>query len=194
MDVEIGTHENLALAIQRQKVGVFGNQNISDCPLARQAALDDMGRRRSLCDAFITGTARILGPHRHDYLNLCGNDFQPFTAILTDPVHLSAAARTLGAFRLDDLLYPRQMFGKMTEVAVWFLFLLFLACTGRRILIGLGPGLISLIRVNLDIDLVRFGFDLPKGHFQIFGGKLALIFRQLLRALAKECRLQLADQ
>ena len=52
---------NLRLAVERQMVGVFGHEHMSDHRLGRQAATDQPRRRRRLDDAALAGAADPMG-------------------------------------------------------------------------------------------------------------------------------------
>ena len=53
---------NLRLAIERQMIGVFGDEHVGDGRLGRQAALDQPRRRRRLDDDVLAGAAGVFGP------------------------------------------------------------------------------------------------------------------------------------
>ena len=61
---------DLALAIERQVVGVFADQDMGDQRLGRQPALDQPRRRRRLDHGALAGAAAILGPAGDDHPEL----------------------------------------------------------------------------------------------------------------------------
>ena len=77
-----------------------------------------MRRRRRLGDALLAYAAGVLRPHGDDDPKLRRNDVEPLGAVLADAHHLAATAPTVGVLGLDHLLDPRQMLGKMADVAL----------------------------------------------------------------------------
>ena len=100
---------DLGLAIQRQMVGIFGDQNLGDGGLGRQAALDQPRRRRGLHDAVLASPAGIFGPPGDEHPELRRHDVQPLALVLADPVQLALAARAGLVVDVDHHLDPRQM-------------------------------------------------------------------------------------
>ena len=100
---------NLRLAIERQMIGVFGDQHVGDGRLGRQAALDQPRRRRRLDDDVLAGAAGVFGPAHHQHPELRGNDVELFAHVLADPVQRAPAARAGLVLDVDDRLDARQM-------------------------------------------------------------------------------------
>lgn len=107
VEIDAGTGEDLALTIQWQMIRELADEDMRNRSFGRQTALDQMGWGWSLGDTFGTGTAGIFRPDRYDDAELRWNDIQPLGAILSDPVHFAAPARTIQAFGFDHLLNPR---------------------------------------------------------------------------------------
>jgi hypothetical protein len=100
---------NLGLPVERQMVGIFGHQNLSDGGLGRHAALDQARWRRCLHDAILAFAARIFRSPGDEYPELRRHDVQPFALVLADPVEFALAAGTGLVVDVDDDLNPRQM-------------------------------------------------------------------------------------
>ena len=80
------TGVDLRLAIERQVIGVFGDQHVGDHRLGGQAALDQPRRRRRLDDDILAGAAGVFGPAHHEHAELRGNDVELLADVLADPV------------------------------------------------------------------------------------------------------------
>jgi hypothetical protein len=76
---------NLRLPIERQVIGIFGDQDLGDGGLGRQSALDQPGRGRRLHDTVLASTAGVFGPPGNEDLELSRDQVQPLASILTDP-------------------------------------------------------------------------------------------------------------
>ena len=100
---------DLGLAVQRQMVGIFGDQNLGDRGLGRQAALDQPRRRRGLHDTVLACPAGVFGPAGDEHPELRRHDVQPLAPVLADPVQLALAAGAGLVVDVDDDLNPRQM-------------------------------------------------------------------------------------
>ena len=98
---------NLRLAIERQMVGVFGDEHVGDGRLGRQAALDQPRRRRRLDDDVLASPAGVFGPAHHNHSELRGNDVEPFPEVLADPVQRAFAAGAGLILDVDDRLDAR---------------------------------------------------------------------------------------
>lgn len=77
---------NLRLPVERQVIGIFGDQDLGDRGLGRQSALDQPGRGRRLYDPIFAGPAGVLGAPRHEDPELRRDQVQPLASILADPV------------------------------------------------------------------------------------------------------------
>ena len=144
-------------------VRVFGHADMGQCALHGQPALDQMHRCQRLHNTALLVRAGVLWPDGHDYFWLRGHNLQPLGTVLADPHHIPTSARTGNAVRFDDLFNPFQVIGQIAKVA-------------------LRPFARLARRGHLD----GFGLclDLRLGDFNILERQLALIFGQLLRALA----------
>ncbi|GAA5666959.1 hypothetical protein Brsp07_05482 [Brucella sp. NBRC 14130] len=65
------------LAVKWKTVGVFGDGDIGEQPLRRQAAFDDVCRRQGL-DHAVACPESVFGAARHDDPELRRHDIQPF--------------------------------------------------------------------------------------------------------------------
>ena len=108
---------DLRLTIERQMIGVFGNEHMRDGRFGRQAALDQTRRSRRLRDAFLAGAASVFWPPRHQHAELRWNDIEPFGDVLADPVKLALAARAGLVVDIDDGFDARQMGGQRAAIA-----------------------------------------------------------------------------
>ena len=57
MNVQIGALQDLALTVKRTMICIFGDQDMSDGPLGRQAAFNEVSWGRCLRDTFRAGPA-----------------------------------------------------------------------------------------------------------------------------------------
>jgi hypothetical protein len=166
---------NLALAVKRQVVCVFGDSNVGECSLGWQTAFDQPVWRRSLCDACIATAAGIAGADGDDDLRAGGNDIQPFSTILADFHHLGAAAGADFLYRFDHLLDARQMVWQMAKITF--------------------GGRASGFAIGIAFDQhIPGGLGLGDSRFQIFESQLTLVGIQLLGPLAIKRVPQFGDQ
>jgi hypothetical protein len=100
---------NLGLPVERQVIGVLGDEDMRHRRLGRQPALDQSRRRGSLYHHFLASPTGILGPAHHEHVQLRRDDVEPFAAILTDPVQRVTAARTSVILNVDHHLDAWQM-------------------------------------------------------------------------------------
>ena len=84
---------DLGLAIERQVVGIFGDQDLGDRRLGRQAALDQPRRRRRLHDHVLAGPAGVFGPAHDEHPELRRHDVEPLAHVLADPVQRRCGSR-----------------------------------------------------------------------------------------------------
>jgi hypothetical protein len=77
---------DLRLAIERQVIGIFGDQDVGNRRLGRQPALDEPGGRGSLHDHVLAGAAGILDPAHDDHAQLRRHDIEPLAYVLADTV------------------------------------------------------------------------------------------------------------
>ena len=100
---------DLRLPIERQVIGIFGDQHLGDGRLGRQSALDQPRRRRRLHDLVLAGSAGVFGPPRDDHPELRRHHVEPLAPVLADPVQIAPAAGAGLVVDIDDDLDPRQM-------------------------------------------------------------------------------------
>ena len=100
---------DLSLAVERQVIGVLGDDDMGHGRLGRQPALDQPRRRRRLHHAVLAGPTGVLGATHHQHPQLRGHDVQPLGDVLADPVHGAAAARAGLVLDIDDRLDARQV-------------------------------------------------------------------------------------
>ena len=81
---------DLRLAIERQVVGIFGDQHMRDQRLGRNAVLDQPLRRRGLYH--LPAIASIFGTPRHNHLELRRDHVEPFGDVFANAVLEAAAA------------------------------------------------------------------------------------------------------
>jgi len=107
---------DLALAVERDVVGILPDQDMSHQGLGRQAALDHPRRCRRLDHGALARPAAIPGPAGDDHPELRRDDVEPLGDILADPVQGAATAGT-GLFgRLDHDLFARQVLGQRAAI------------------------------------------------------------------------------
>ena len=70
---------DLRLPIERQMIGVLGDQHLRDRRLGRQAALDQPRRRGRLHDNVLAGPAGVFGPAHDQHPELRRNDVEPLS-------------------------------------------------------------------------------------------------------------------
>ena len=100
---------DLGLAIERQMIGVFGDQHLGDRRLGRQAALDQPRRRRRLHHHVLASPAGVFGPAHDQHPELRRHDVEPLADVLADPMQRVAAARAGVVVDIDHHLDARQM-------------------------------------------------------------------------------------
>jgi hypothetical protein len=163
---------DLRLAIERQVVGVFGDQHMGDRRLGRQAALDQPRRRWGLDHHVLAGATGVLGPPYDENPELCRDDVELLADVFADPVQFAATARAGPALDVDDGLDARQMGRKRAAIGAS------LACAlrprGLRLRLGLGRRL-------------RFAL------FDVFEGEQQLVGRQRLGASAEAMALHVLE-
>jgi hypothetical protein len=118
VEAETRPAHDLALAVERRMVGVFGDQHMRDGALGRQGALDQPRVRRCLDDPGLAGRTGIARPHRRDHPELRRHDVEAFRAVLADLHHLAAAAGAERAVGLDHHFAARQLPGQPAEIAL----------------------------------------------------------------------------
>ena len=109
---------DLAMAVKRQMIGIFGHGNMGESAFCRQPTFNQPMKRLRLDNARITTTACILGANRNDDLKAGWNDVQSFGTVLAELHHVGAAAGANHLLRLDHLFDARQMVWQMAKVAL----------------------------------------------------------------------------
>lgn len=89
VEVEAVTLEDLALAVERQMIGIFAHQHMGEETRTRPTALDGAGRQRSLDEPL---AARTGQPRPHDPVHdeAARDVFQLLGHVLADPAQASA--------------------------------------------------------------------------------------------------------
>ena len=101
-------------------VGIFGDQDMCDQSLGRNAVLDQTLRRRGLRHFPSASRTSIFGAACHNHLELGGDHVEPFGYVLADAV-LEAATACAGLVGdIDHHLFARKMRGQCTTVDVPF--------------------------------------------------------------------------
>jgi hypothetical protein len=162
----------LRLAIERQVVGVFGDQHMGDRRLGRQAALDQSRRRSGLHDDVLAGAAGVFGSADDEHPELGRHDVELFAHVLANPVQLAFAARADLAQNVNDGLYTRQMGGQRAAI-------------GAPLARALGPVCRQLC--------LGCGRHLRLALLDVFEGEQQLIGRQGLGAAVETIALQVFD-
>src|SRR6185437_15175833 len=132
-----------------------------------------------------------LRPMGDDHFELRGNDVQPFGGFFPDLVHRSATARTIGALRRNDHMFPRQMRRKRRTPALalspltWMLLLPFSLALGYR--------LFDLFQREVQLPLIQLLAFAPEPHPLMLFQQLAYPFaerRQFLTFRSKRIALK----
>lgn len=100
---------DLRLTIERQVVGILGDQNLGDRRLGWQTAFDQPRGCRSLHDHVLAGTTGVFGPAHDDHAQLRRHDVEPFADVFADPMKSVAAAWAGMVLDVEDHLDARQM-------------------------------------------------------------------------------------
>jgi hypothetical protein len=102
----------LGLPVERQMVGIFGDDDRRDQILRRDAGLDQMLGRRRLDHFALAGAAGVYGSACDDDLEARRDHVEPFRNVLADldPRTLAAGAALVSDIK-DDVL-ARQVFGQ----------------------------------------------------------------------------------
>jgi hypothetical protein len=100
---------DLGLPAERQMIGIFGHENLSNGDYGRQAALDQPGRRLGLHDTILAGTTGVFGTPGNHNAELGRHYVQSLAFVFTDPMQFALAAGASLVVDVDDNLDPRQM-------------------------------------------------------------------------------------
>lgn len=109
VELDAFAREHLGLAIERQVIGVFADDDMGDQCLGGQPALDQPRRGRRLHQRAGTGPAGVFGPAHHEHAQLGRHEIEPLGDVLADPLHLALAARAGLVCGLDHRLEARQV-------------------------------------------------------------------------------------
>ena len=101
---------DLGLPVERQMVGVFGDDDRRDQIFRWNATLDQMLGRRSLGHLALANAAGVFGPVRHDHLEARRDHVEPFRDILADFDAKAVAAWAALVGDIDDDVLARQVF------------------------------------------------------------------------------------
>lgn len=163
---------DLRLAIERQMVGIFGNEDVGDGRLGGHAALDQPCRRRRLDDDALAGRAAIAGTAGDEHPELRRHDVETLGEVLADDMQGMAAARTGLVLDVDDHLDPRQVGRQRASICPALGGALCPHCRGR--------GLVGRLVIG-------------RGLLDFLKAEQKLIFRQRLGPAAKAVALQFLD-
>ncbi len=166
---------DLALAVKRKMIGMFGHGHMGESAFCRQPSFDQPMRCLGLDDAPITTTAGILGANRNEDLKAGWKDVEALAAVFADLHHVGAAAGADLLRGFDHLFDPRQVVRQMAEVA--------LGCRSPCGAIGIAG-----------VQRLTSGFGLGDSRLKVFEGQLTFIGVQLLGPLAIKSMPQLGDQ
>ena len=153
--------------------GVFGDENMSNHCLGRQAALDQPFRCRGLDHRLLTGSAGVSGTVCHDNSVLRGDYIETLRTVLADHMHGRAATGAVGIVRFDRYFDPWQMNRKRATI---------------------GTPLSRPRLCSCRVALVVFGFVRGNGLLDVLDRQKQLIGIKLLRAAAELRPLQLLQQ
>jgi hypothetical protein len=163
---------DLGLAVERQVVGVFGDQHLSDGRLGRKAAFDQPRRCRRLNHDVLTRPTGVFGPPDHQNPELGRHDVETLGAIFADYMQRPTAARAAVIFDVDDHLDPRQVDRQRTTIGP--------TLGGARLTLSRRFGLL-------------IGFIVSRGLLDLFKAKQQLILGKRLGPSAEPMTLHLLD-
>ncbi len=175
VQIDAAAFVDMALAVKRQMVRIFGHGHMGERAFGGQSAFDQPPRCVRLQDACIAAAAGIAGADGDDHLEAGRNNVQPFGTAFAD-LHLVGAAAGAGLLRgFEHLLDPRQVVWQMAEIAL-----------GRRSRLGC---------VGIaDGHRITNGCGLSDSRLQVFEIQLPVIGVQLCRPLAIKRMAQFRDQ
>ena len=126
-----------------------------------------------------TSTAGVFGTHGDDHTQLRRHDVQPFTSVLANLVHLSAATEAFETVEFDHLFNPGQVFGQVPYISL-------------DISLGFFPGLLLLFVRRL--GRIACGFGFADRNLKILGSRITLILGQFPGLLTINDALSFRDQ
>jgi hypothetical protein len=100
---------DLRLPVERQMIGVFGDEDLRHGRLGWNAALDQSRRRGRLNHDFLAGATGVFGTARHQHAESRGQNVEAFGDVLADDVQPPLAARACLVLDVDDHLDARQV-------------------------------------------------------------------------------------
>jgi len=100
---------DLGLPVERKVIGVFGDQDLGDRRLGRQAAFDQSSRRRRLHHDVLACPAGVFGPTHDQDPELGRHDVESLASVLADAMQRALAARAGMIIDVDHHLDARQM-------------------------------------------------------------------------------------
>ena len=103
------TGEDLRLSVERQVVGVFGDEHLCDQRVGRQAALDQPHGCWGLHERVLAGPAGVTRAADHQNPELRRHHVEALGYVLADLVQDARAARAGGAVDVDEGLDPQQV-------------------------------------------------------------------------------------
>ncbi len=109
--------QHLHLPVQRHVPGELPDDDVGDQRRGRHAAVEHPRARRRLHHTVLAAAAGVLRSHGPQHPDVSRHAVQRLEHVLPDPMQTTCAAGTLAAGRLDHLLHPRQVLGKVADVA-----------------------------------------------------------------------------
>lgn len=107
---------DLRLSVERQVIGVFGDQHLGNGRFSRNATFDQPRGSCRLDDDFFAGPACIFGTARYQNAELGWHDVELLADVFADPMQAFATAGAVMAFDVDGYIDARQMGRKGTTV------------------------------------------------------------------------------
>jgi hypothetical protein len=109
VEPETLTGVDLRLPVEREVIGVFGDEDLRDRAVGGQPALDQPRRRGGLHDPILTGAAGVLRAADDQHPDLGRHDVEALGHVLADAVQGAGAARARRALDIHKGLNPRQV-------------------------------------------------------------------------------------
>ena len=100
---------NLRLAVERQVIGIFGDEHVRNRRFRRQAAFDQPRRGRRLDDDVLACAAGVFGSAHDQHSELRRHDIELLADVLANLVKLAPTARAGLVLDVDNRLDARQM-------------------------------------------------------------------------------------
>ena len=100
---------DVGLAVERQVIGIFGDEHVRDRCFRRQAAFDQPRRGRRLDDDVLGVAAGVFGSAHDQHPELRRHDIELLADVLANLVKLAPTARTGLVLDVDNRLDARQM-------------------------------------------------------------------------------------